>query len=79
MSEEKAETQEVFRVGIGRRIALMALFGMMLPFFISMPVMTALRAVHGNIIDAGVIAAPDIERSPADGLDLTFRYGFLVP
>lgn len=55
MSEQQTEQTEVYRVGLGRRIALMFVFTAMLPFFISMPVMTVMRAMHGNIVDASTI------------------------
>lgn len=53
--KDKAKAK-VFKVGIGRKVALLAIFGVILPFFISMPVMTTLRAVHGNIADAATMA-----------------------
>lgn len=56
MSEIQAAEPEVYKIGWGRRVALIFVFTLMLPFFFSMPVMTVMRAAHGNFADAAVIA-----------------------
>jgi len=52
MTREALEKSKVYKVGFLRQLLQWITFIVLLPFFISMPVMIGMRAFHGRIFDA---------------------------
>ena len=48
----QSKIQNVYKVGFGRWLILWIVFLLLLPFFISMPVMFGMRILHGKFVDA---------------------------
>ncbi len=57
MSNEVTPPPKVYKAGIGRQIFLWLVFGLILPFFVSMPIMVGMRATYGLISDAASLGA----------------------